>query len=554
MSEDIKSSFLLIKAYWKEVIIISICSLFSVLEAFFRPLIVQGITDQGMLQKNYVVICKLGILLLVLIFCGQLFEIIQNRKLLKIRRNVIHSLSCKAFDKLLHLKTEQFIHDNSAEYIERLNTDIGSLGILFDQGFIYMLIFSMKFFAGVLGLIYINWKMSIFILGCIPVKLLLLLYFGRQEEKITSFLINENTEIFAEMEDTISGIREVKLHGLYNKVNKKYAEEKNKLLDYEYHARMISTYNVTTENLIQGFMTGVFYLYGGYYICKGMMSVGNILAFISYAGNVMTPLSMVMSIRMVLAQVKPSFERLNDFFKLETEFSGEINDGTDFSIKDQLSVKDLVFGYNNKTVLDGITFNVTKGEKIAIVGENGSGKSTLLNCILGFCDFQTGQILIDSRDIKTIDLEKYRLNFSVVLQFPYLFQDTVRRNLDFEDKYTDDEIIAVFKKLGMISVYFSLKKGLDTQIGVGATNISGGERQKLALIRAVLKNAPILILDECTSNYDVNSEKWLYTEGLNLFNDKMVIAIVHQFQYLKYFDKVYQMVDGRLVEMCKGKI
>ena len=145
-----------------------------------------------------------------------------------------------------------------------------------------------------------------------------------------------------------------------------------------------------------------------------------------------------------------------------------------------------------------------------------------------------------------MNIEEYRTLFSTVSQAPHLFQETVRENLDPYKRYTDKKILEYFSKFNMDDVYEHLPYGLDTVVGVSASNLSGGEKQKLALLRAVLENTPILILDECTSNYDRESEEWLFSEGLSLLRDRSVIFVTHQPQYLQYFDKVYALKAGKL--------
>lgn len=549
MDKIVKKILILIKSYLKEIVFISVFCLLNVFFAFCRPLIIKEITDEGMIRKNYNIVCIFSFLLIMLILIEQILEIIKNKCLLRVKKNVIHELSVQAFDKLLHTKIAFFENENSAEIIEQLNTDIGSVGILLNQGFIYMLSYCIKIFPGLVGMFYINHEMAIFILCCIPLKWFVLQTISKREEKITFELIEKNAKLYASMADVIKGIQEVKLFNIYNKEIKKFIYKKAETLNIERKHEMLSIYNLTAENVLQGFMMGIFYLYGGYCVCNGKMSVGNVVAFISYSGFITGSIAMIMNTKLVIAQIKPSFKRLSEFFEMETEKSGEAGCPQDIEI---LRVDHLEFGYNEKVVLDDVAFKVKRGEKIAIIGENGSGKSTLLQILLRLYVPQKGEIFLDTEKAKDINLEKYRAQFSVVSQFPYFFQETVRANLDPNGEHDDQDIIEVFRELKMMDVYNALEHGLDTKIGVDSTNLSGGERQKLALARAVLKNSPIFIFDECTSNYDSKSEEWLYTQWLDILHEKKVIFVTHQTKYLKYFDKIYMLTEGKMKQVQFG--
>lgn len=539
----IKKIWGLLNKYLKEILFVFICCALGIFDAYFRPIIIQHITDEGMLQKKYNVVCIFCFLLIIFIIVAQISEIVQNINMLNIKQNIILELSVQAFDKLLHINIDFFKNKNCAEIIEQLNTDISSIGILLDQGFIYMFSFCIKIFPGLLGLFYINWRMAICIICSIPLKLLILHVISTREEKITSDLIEKNAKLNAIIADLIKGIKEVKLFDRYAMETEKFINKNLEILDSEWKSNMLNTYNITLENMLQGFLSGIFYLYGGYCVCIGEMSVGSVLAFISYSNYVTGPISIIININLIIARVKPSFRRLSKFFEQESESRQGFNYPKEI---ESLYVVHLKFRYNENLLLEDISFKAKKGEKIAIIGENGSGKSSLLYILLRLYELQEGNIFLNNENIENIDLKMYRAQFSVVTQFPYFFHETVRKNLDPNGEYSDYEILEVFKLLRMMDLYNILEYGFNTQIGVDSSNLSGGERQKLALIRAILKKAPILILDECTSNYDTSSEKWFYTQGLNILQNKIIICVTHQRQYLENFDRVYLLSKGKM--------
>lgn len=526
------------------MLIIFIVCLFSMAEGFFQPIIVQKLTDDGMLQLNFRVILLYGGALILLIIVIQALEILQSWLLLRVRNDVLHKLHNQAFEKITHLEINYFTEKNSAEIINQLNTDIENVGTLFSKGFIYIFTYALRIVSGIFGLFYINWQMTLCILMCIPVKLVFLQIFSRKKENMYASFINDNRQLYSWVSDRIMGIREIKLLNRYEKDIEIYSNKREKLLKKFQNINMLDIWNTSIEALIFGIMTGIYYLIGGYFVCKGVLSMGKVLAFITYSNNVTTPISIVMNIKMVVAQIRPSLERLQKFFELHVE-----NDTHQPYVDtiNTIEVTNVSFGYRKKYIINHAFMTMKMGERIAIIGENGSGKSTMIQILLRLYEPDSGKILIDGKNYLSVNLKSYRGFFSVVTQNAYLFHETIRENLDYFGTYSDEDIIQTFSDLGMKDLYNQFPDGLDTIVGVDGANLSGGERQKLVFVRAILRKSPIFIFDESTSNLDEESEKWFFTKGLDLIRDKLVILITHQTCYIEKFDKIYVMENGKPV-------
>lgn len=545
MKYVLKQILQIMKKHTVALIVMSGACMLCMVESFFHPLVVQKLTDNGLVQKNYRAICTYACILIALIIAVQALEALQDWLLLRVRNDVLHKLHVQAFQKILRLKMDQFAKQNSTEIINQLNMDIESAGMLLDKGILYMFTYTLRIISGFIGLFYINWKMAFCILACIPVKFLLLQILSRKKEHFFQDYIKRNQSFYAWMSDRITGIREVKLQNRYETEEQCFSRYKKELLHQQQKISFLDICNMTVETGIQGIMTGIYYLLGGFFVCNGSMSMGSVLAFISYSGNVTGPISMLMNIKMIIAQIRPSFRRLEEFWSLETEpQKGEILQQEFHSME----LSKVCFGYDGKRVLRDVSMKLYCGQKIAVIGENGSGKSTLIQILLRFFQPDSGKIFINGQEAEDIVLTEYRSLFSVVSQFPYLFQETIRKNLDYEGKYGEEELKAAFSVAGMEELLTHFPDGLDTIVGVDSTNLSGGEKQKLAFLRALLHPAPIFIFDECTSNLDRESEKWFFTKGLEMLGDRLVILITHQLEYTKKCDKIYKIENGRIIK------
>ena len=545
MKSVIKQILQIMKKHTAALVLIAGACLLCMAESFFHPLILQKLTDEGLLQREYGRVAGYACLLIILILAVQGLEALQDWLLLRVRNDVLHTLHVQAFQKVLRLKIGQFTKQNSTELIHQLNTDIESAGVLLDKGVLYLFTYSLRIVSGLIGLFFINWKMALCILVCVPVKFVFLHILSKKKEEQFQNYIQENQSFHAWMSDRISGIREIKLQNRYQKEEKQFSCRKEKLLCGQQKINMLDIFHSSAEAGIQGIMTGIYYLLGGYFVCNGSMSMGSVLAFISYSGNVTGPISMLMNIKMIVAQIRPSFKRLNEFWNLDTEQIWGSKLEQEFRT---MELQRVCFGYGKKPVIRNASMQLRRGQRVAVVGDNGSGKSTLIQLLLRFYEPDSGEVLVNGKNSRAINLEEYRALFSVVSQFPYLFQETVRENLDYEGRYTDEELKAVFRETGMEELLAHFPQGLDTVIGVSGTNVSGGEKQKLAFLRAMLHLAPVLIFDECTSNFDHESEEWFFTEGLELLGDKLVILITHQLKYVENCDKIYEIRNGKIEE------
>ena len=514
------------------------------IESFFHPLVVQKLTDRGLVQKNYQAICIYACILIALIIAVQALEALQDWLLLRVRNDVLHNLHVQAFQKVLRLQMNQFTKQNSTEIINQLNMDIERRECCWIKEFCICLRTHFVLSVALSGCFILIGKWLFAILACIPVKFLLLQILSRKKEHFFQDYIKSNQSFYAWMSDRITGIREYKFKIVTKKKSSVFPGIKKELL-HEQKISFLDICNMTVETGIQGIMTGIYYLLGGFFVCNGSMSMGSVLAFISYSGNVTGPISMLMNIKMIIAQIRPSFQRLADFWCLETETEKGKSLQEEFH---SLELHKVCFGYEGKSILRDVSMKLCRGQKVAIIGENGSGKSTLIQILLRFFNPERGEIFINEQEAEDIALTEYRSLFSVVSQFPYLFQETIRKNLDYEGRYEEEELKGAFYTVGMEELLTHFPDGLDTIVGVDSTNLSGGEKQKLAFLRAMLHPAPIFIFDECTSNLDRESEEWFFTKGLELLGDRLVILITHQLEYTKKCDKIYEIKNGRIIK------
>lgn len=533
-----------IQKRWIVIIILCYIALMGI--SFFSPVIIKNIMDRGMIEKNLQVILKFAFFLLLLAIAEEGISILQAKIFLDLHNHVVLNLYMKVFRKLLRVRMKYFKQHNSTELMNRLSTDIESVSLLVDSSMMNIFRYVFQIISGIIGLFVINWRLAYLVLLIIPVKYLLIRVFADKKEKAVRDWMEAETEFAAWFADTVQGVQEIKLWNLYRSKRRELRNRQKEVLGFSKKSSLLETYNLSSDSILQGAMVTALYGIGGYFVCQGKITLGGVTAFLSYSNYVTGPIALMFNLRFIFAQIKPSMERLRTFLKEDVEQN--VKDGRDIQqFKKEICFEHIKFGYEEQPVLKDVSLKVKKGEKVVLIGENGSGKSTLISLLLRFFEPDEGHIYIDGVDIKDCELESYRNLFSVVSQDIYLFHDTVRNNVVMEKDVDDDLLKSIIGKLQLNSLLQSLPKGYDSVLEGNGENLSGGERQKIALLRAMLKDVPILIFDEATAHIDKEYDKFLHDYILREFSDKTLIMITHRREHLEGMDRVYEIKEG----VCK---
>lgn len=516
--------------------------------AFFRPLVIQRIMDKGLLGENLQVVIIFAVVLFALVFVEEGISILQAKLFIELKNKVVIRLYTKGFAQLIKAKMNYFAENNTTEIINRLSTDINHISSLFDNGMMHILSYVLKIICGITGLVIVNWKLAILVLTAVPIKYLMIRFFSEKKEGGIRQWIEENSKFSAWFDDNISGIREIKLWNQYKNKQETLKQRQRNILDLEKKNALIDEYNLAGDSLLQGIVLSILYGAGGYFVCRDNLSIGSLTAFITYSNYVINPISLVMNVKLIFAEINPSFERLKDFLSFETEYFSK--DGYSIhEFRDSIFFKDVSFSYDEKVLMKNISFEIHKGEKIAITGENGSGKSTLIGLLLRFLCPDEGNIFIDGRKANEYQLKDYRELFGVVSQETYLFRDTLKNNIKMNRKIDDEKLRQMCEKMEIQDLVDKLPNGYDSVLDKNGENLSGGERQKIALIRAIIKDSPIIIMDEATANIDKKYSEFFYRRIISEFPEKTFVIITHKTEYLEEMDAVYEIRDHTLLKV-----
>ena len=345
---------------------------------------------------------------------------------------------------------------------------------------------------------------------------------------------NEYAEWFG---DTIGGIKNIKLYDLYKYKIKEFSCKKKKVLNDEVKINMNSKWNYTIDNILVQIVTILMYIMGLGLIQGGKMSIGQVLSLITFTVYIVSPISTILNIGFYYTTIIPSAKRYYKFIDYEEE---KYDTGVIYQQKKDkkidIELKNIFFAYDrNREVFNNFNLYIPTFRKIAIVGDNGTGKSTLLNLILHINEPLKGEIYIGGRNIRDYTVDSYRKIFSVVDQNPYLFNDRIRNNIALYKNVDDTVILDACELCGLGD--FIKRVTIEYKVGNDGNRLSVGEKQKIALARAIVQNRPIILLDEATSNIDKSSINQINKLLNTCFSNKTVVVVTHQTEILMHVDE-----------------
>jgi ATP-binding cassette, subfamily B, bacterial MsbA len=515
--------------------------------AMIRDFLMDSIATSGKIA-TLGVIC---ILIIVSILLKNIFLVLSFYVLNPLKNRVVNQLRTDLYEKILHLPIGYFTEKKKGDLISRITNDIGEVegsvvGAL--EGWIRD---PLAIIINFTVLFLISPQLTLFLLLFIPIV-------GFVIGRITRSLKRQSTEVahkYADsvsiLDETLGGLRVIKAFNIEGLLRKKFFTVNDELLE----AKNRIGYKRDLASPMSEFMgvmvfCGILY-FGGRLILSGSIDL-EASAFITYLAlfyNIINPAKALSTSFSNMQKGSAAITRIEEV--LQT--TNTINDNPEGKKLDtfhhSIELRNVTFDYNGVPILKGIDLTIEKGKTVALVGSSGAGKSTLADLVPRFHDVSGGELLIDGVNIKDYSLKSVRDQISIVTQEPILFNDTITNNIRLGKQDASDAEVAEAARVANAHHFITRKeKGYDTNIGDRGTKLSGGERQRLTIARAIVKNPPILILDEATSSLDTESERLVQDAINNMMQNRTSIVIAHRLSTIRHADEIIVLQKGEIVE------
>ncbi len=421
----IKKMLLLFRPYIKNVVIVVSCMALSAGINTLIPLLSKQIVDNGLLGDNFNILVKFVAASFLLVVADQGMGIIETKFRVYISSMMPYELLKTAFKHTMKLDIKYFNNTNFAEIMNNINMDINNISRISDRSLFFVVSQILKIAGGLVGLFIIDWELAFLVLIIVPVKYVIVKMLAKKRLELFKRYMEMNRQYSAWYGDTVSGIKEVKLSGIDRIKTGQFIRKQREIVKLNIKMNILDKINEVSESFLFQAITGLLYIVGGYLVFHERLTVGGLIAFITYCIYVTAPISAVLNIGYNFSNILPSAKRFFEFMELKCEEDKNTKKGKRIRgefIKGNIKYENVSFSYDKKSsTLKNVNFEIKNGEKIVVIGANGSGKTTLINLFLRFLRPSEGKILVDGIDISTVPLRDYRRLISVVSQDIYLF-------------------------------------------------------------------------------------------------------------------------------------
>lgn len=566
-AKDFKGTILKLFGYLKhyklQLVVVVFAAILSTVFTTISPailgkgtdIVVKGITGDGVDYKALAAI--LG-MLVCLYVASWLFGVIQSWIMAKVSQNVIYTLRKRMSEKLDRLPLKYFDRVTYGEVQSRMINDVETINQTLTAS-ITQMITAVITIVGILAMMLsISLTMTLAAMVVIPASLIIIkLVVGKSQKHFRSqqeYLGKVNGHV----EEMFSGHDIVKAFNREEISGASFSEYNGKLCESAWKSQFFSGLMMPLTQLVGNLAYVMVCFLGGYLALKGRISIGQIQAFIQYVRSFNQPMQQVANIVNQLQSTAAAAERVFELLEEEEEVDAAAGDSgagaSDYDptpdVDGDVAFRNVSFGYlPDEPIIKNFSFEAKAGQRVAIVGPTGAGKTTLVKLLMRYYELDGGEIFVDGRDIRSMTRHELRSRFGMVLQDTWLNSNSIMDNIKYgRPEATDEEVVEAAKAAHADHFIRTLPGGYDMQINEEATNISAGQKQLLTIARAILADAPILILDEATSSVDTRTERIIQKAMNNLMKGRTSFIIAHRLSTIRDADHILVLDQGDIVE------
>lgn len=516
---------------------------FDSIEKFSNDKTISSSVIQGELLNNILLIIGTTIVAGFLTF-------LMRQTLIVMSRHVEFDLKNEVFKQYENLSQNFYKKNRTGDLMNRISEDVSKVRMYVGPAVMYTINTLIRFAIVITYMYNVSPRLTLYTLLPLPLLSYAIFKLSSEINKRSTTFQQYLSKVSSFTQEIFSGVRVIKAYSLEEQHQANMValahESKSKSLDL---ARVQSLFGPFMMALIGISNLVVIYFGGLMYIDGTIQSIGTIAEFILYVNMLTWPVASLGWVSSMVQEAEASQKRLNEFLKIEPEITNTNPEHSD--INGSIVFDNVTYTYEdtNITALKDISFTIKKGETLAILGKTGSGKSTILSLISRLYDVTEGKITVDNKEISSLNLYDLRNNIGIVPQDAFLFSDSIKNNIKFgKEDATDEEVIAAAKNAVVHKNIIGFKNQYDTVLGERGITLSGGQKQRVSIARAIIKNPPILLFDDCLSAVDTETEEVILNNLFEVCKDKTTIIVSHRVSSAKNADKIIILDGGKIIQ------
>lgn len=538
--------------YWqKMLLVIGIIVVISIL-GLVPPILIRNIIDNALPQKDLFLLSLLIFVSIGVTVILGLLQVAQSYLSIWISKHIILNMKNQMYAHLQNMSLNFFNTARPGEIITRITSDIDGIQEIFNTTVVNALTSIVVLISTAVVLVMMNWKLAIVGMIILPTFIVPTRKVGKLRWKIATKSQEKIGDLNQVIQEafSVSGALLTKIFTKEKDELVRFENINNEVISLQIRESVVGRWFRMTISTFISVGPMLIYFYGGYLFIKGEISIGSIIAFVALLGRLYLPVSQLSNIHSDVTRSLALFQRIFEYLDLRQEIQSMPGAVKLEGIKGKVEFEKVHFSYNSKvTVLEDISFSVDPGTMVALVGSSGVGKTTITNLIPRLYEVNSGSIMVDDRNIKEVTLESLRSQIGIVMQEPYLFNDTIEENLRYGKKdAVEEELVEACKAAYIHDFIMTLPNQYKTIVGNRGIKLSGGEKQRVSIARVILSNPRILILDEATSSLDSISEMYIQKAMIPLLQGRTSFVIAHRLSTVLAADQIFVIENGTIAE------
>jgi subfamily B ATP-binding cassette protein MsbA len=541
-----------LKPYWGKLIIAAIMmSVFAASQTFFAYLI-KPLMDDIFIAKKTNLLQIVPFVVVVTILIRGLCDYGRYYLMADVGQRIIMDIRDQLYEHIQRLSVGFFVRTQTGVLISRITNDVNLVQASVTNA-VTGLVRESFTMIGLIGFVfYQDWQLALIAMVVFPILIYPIYNFGQRLKRYSTKSMKVMGDVMSILDEAISGIRIVKTYNMEEYEKKRFNVENRRYYRNWMRRMAIRAISTPFMEIIAGFSVAFLLWFGGMRVINGIMTPGEFSAFIAALAMLYAPIRRLNNINIVIQEGIAAARRVFDLLDTKPEITDREDAVELEKAKGDIEYRDVSFSYDideGEYALKNISFRIEPGKKIAFVGESGAGKTSITNLLPRLFDVTSGMILVNNRDIREFTVRSLRANIAMVTQEMVLFNDTIKANIAYgTNGASTEKIIEAAKSANAHDFIMDIPDGYDTVIGEAGVRLSGGQRQRICIARAIIKDAPILILDEATSSLDTESEREVQLAMDKLMMGRTTLIIAHRISTIISADWIFVLNKGEIVE------